>query len=104
MKYKIDALDSKKLNSDKLNKELLNFKRTIKNTEIKTRKYIGISEEEWEGFISPEDIERPLSFKNQIISDHISMIQCLMKVLKRKKDISRLYAFSDEKFIEFAGE
>ena len=54
---RMDGMEDKKLSKEMLNTEVMNFKRIVKNIEVKARKYIGISEEEWEGFVPVEEIK-----------------------------------------------
>lgn len=81
----IDNLRSDKLDREHLSKETLELKRILKNFEVKIRKFLGISEEEWEGFVSKgtEEVDfvslKPLSFKNEKLLQHITLTNYLRK-------------------------
>ena len=78
---KFESLDQTKIDKDYLSKNILEMKRTLKDSEIKLRRILGISDEQWENFKDGTDfqlaleLQKPLSFLNEKIFDHIQMTQ-----------------------------
>jgi hypothetical protein len=52
-------IDAEKLGQDQLESGILEYKRLLKNLEVKTRKFLGISEEKWEGFDNLTNDDNP---------------------------------------------
>lgn len=78
-----EKLETSKLGFDDLNRETLELKRIVRNSEFKFRKYLGISDEEWEKFSESapnlDNIhnQKPMSFTNEKIMQHIDMTNYL---------------------------
>lgn len=86
----------------------MEIKREIRNSELKFRKFIGISDEEWDTF-DPDDPnmenahnQKPMSFSNEKILHHINMTTYLSKMVVMKKEMLNIYEYSTKQFQAFS--
>ncbi|CAI2367510.1 unnamed protein product [Moneuplotes crassus] len=100
----IEEIREEKLSSDQLNTHILNFKRMAKNIEVKSRKYIGISEAEWEEFDNSAIVDRPFSYRNSYISHYTQTISLLNTVCLAKKELYKIYESSRKKYLDLRDE
>ena len=103
-----EKLESSKLGFDDLNRETLELKRIVRNSELKFRKYLGITDEEWEKFseLAPNldniQNQKPLSYSNEKIVQHINMTNYLRKSVLSKLEMLNIYKYSTEQYSIFS--
>ena len=105
---KFETLDQTKIDKDYLSKNILEMKRTLKDSEIKLRRILGISDEQWENFKDGTDfqlaleLQKPLSFLNEKIFDHIQMTQYKKSVLNSRQEFVKMHRYSVAKYEYFS--
>jgi hypothetical protein len=108
LENKIDNLDNQKVDKDSLAAEILRLKRFIRNSEFKTMKFLEISEEIWDGHVNEHtetlelENQKPLSFMNGKIMNHINVTNFLRSILSKKQEYIRLFEYSKSQYDKFA--
>ena len=104
---KFEKFDMEKMDKDDLSKSILEMNRMFKDSEIKLRRILGISEEQWENHKDGNDfqlaleLQKPLSFLNEKIYDHIQMTQYQKSVLNSRQEFVKMHRYSVNKYEYF---